>query len=554
MTKVQKQLQFETAPGKTGSRSSGLLVPVHSETWAFALSSGYLGGVCRDDQVKDVQTRFATNLLAFRNAVPKWALQEGEAGDRVVLRVARADTVAERGSAAIIKGPLRVSCIESACFATKADAANFKATYSVLPDVAADLVEMEVGGYEISEESIDLGGLETAPPASSQERKILDFLGGAAAGFLVLLQRAKFDDAVKKCLSSGAKGFEDLAQSFLIALDPSSEALDVEAWRATASSIWERFGNRGFDRSEFLADIASRLERSGVDGKSWISGCQGIIDGARELPAMSGGKNVGRRAALSFIMSHEAESSLSLSDSMGVGSEVEALAIFASHAFAGLMGLGAEYKRPKELLDGVLTIAEGLKAGRSLDVSFGDTRLQPDLSASSSVSVDGQILFTRTFSTSPVLRLLAACARESGLLLEPNLTGKRAQLVSGEGELPRITIEFDTLALADTADVELTVPLVKLSAKPTSAHLKLLLQAIRTDFLLIGLRPEQDGDAIHAAVRLQLSNLSGATLRASVDRLTEAWRAAGGKPAKSSHSKGKRKAPAKKTSGSSVDA
>ena len=67
-----------------------LLVPIHADSWALALASGYLGGTLKSDPAEDVQSLGKGAIIAFCEKVPNWALQEGESGTRVLLVIEEA--------------------------------------------------------------------------------------------------------------------------------------------------------------------------------------------------------------------------------------------------------------------------------------------------------------------------------------------------------------------------------------------------------------------------------------------------------------------------------
>ena len=128
------------APMSEKGRHSSILIPLHADSWALALASGYIGNSIKADPAEDVQALGNGAIIGFFDNVPSWAIEVGESGPRVLLKVTSSKPSGESGELVFLGGPLRISSVQEAVFSSKEELDAFMASMGPFPDVAQDLV------------------------------------------------------------------------------------------------------------------------------------------------------------------------------------------------------------------------------------------------------------------------------------------------------------------------------------------------------------------------------------------------------------------------------
>src|SRR5690606_31631388 len=81
-------MELDLVPrGETNVVVWDFFVPMHADNLALALASGYIGGSLKDDAALDVQSGLGNSVLGFHEAVPDWAIFEGEPGPRALVQL-----------------------------------------------------------------------------------------------------------------------------------------------------------------------------------------------------------------------------------------------------------------------------------------------------------------------------------------------------------------------------------------------------------------------------------------------------------------------------------
>jgi hypothetical protein len=528
MTPAANEFDFWGEPQPSRVENQEVLVPLHADNWALALGAGYVGGALKDDQAKDLQSHFGCNLAGFVGYVPSWAISEGEAGPRAVLRVRSANVNSEPGKLVIINGPLRVTEITAACFESQELVDNFQASYGLFPDIPASLVPTLVGGFEVREEARDVD-LGEEVGACAERREDLDFLGGWAAGVLAILRAGGHDEAIGRFLEQISSAPDLIGEASLRAFDPTADDLDVAIWRTAVQGLRKRFRNRGFDRQEFLSEIRAAIEGLGQKGMAWADGCRKVINAEIDIPELDDNAKLGRRATLALILAHEPEAIANLSHSLGVGPKVAALVTQAVYAFTGLSRLDASNKCPANQLNGLLALAEAMESGNSVQLECRPGKVGADFSRTIHVSIAGNEVFERLVQPPPYLLMLKARALEAGYKVEVDQDLGKLLIQRRQGRNPAIIIEDESGPVPGQPVVNLVLPLAKLGARPTTASLKSYLEVAWHHATAIGLRSDKDGETVCALASLPLATLDQAELEFHVERLISVWEALGGK-------------------------
>jgi hypothetical protein len=504
---------------------------MHSDNWALALASGYIGGPAKNDAAADFQTGAGGNVRGFIDAVSRRALEAGEAGPRVVIAFpARSCGVELAPDHAFCRAPLRVTHARNAFFRSPDELLNFKASYGAFSDVPIELVPMEIADVPVTDADVSVQSDTERDLEIRRKRVRLDQMGGWAGAAVRLMHEATFDTALAKHFTTLATGGISMASSALLAFDPGAAEVDVEVWASTVSTLLENSGNQGFDRAAMLDRIGSGLSKTD-ESEAWIQGCRRIFNTEVDVPKLDDSRNIGRRAALGLMLAHKPSAVDELEESFGAGPCVRALISLAASAFTGLARLDREYKTGRSQLDGILEIAECLEEGRRLDVKFDGPRLEQDLSMITVISVNGQRVLERSSEPLPHLLMLKARAQEAGFTVRVDeQVGLVIQEKQGKG--PMIQVQEDPDSLPEQPVARLAVELGQLKSRPTTDMLRRYLAAAWNNSCAIGLC-ERDGQSmICGFASLPLATLDRDEFLHHVRRLSGLAETLGDKPRK----------------------
>lgn len=530
LEKREPELDLESE-GVGKAATYKLLVPVHADNFALALAAGYVGGSLKVDAAEDLQSHVNDSLTGFVDEVPAWAISEGEPGDRVILAFARTGVDAPRaGSIEMLDGPSRVTSLEAAYFRDEAAIANFSASYDAFPDVPAGLVRLS-SNWPVRDAGDRPADFHRRTGDASRRRE-LDFLGGFAAGIVELLAEGAFDGPLWQFLGNPGRGAAENARNLLLSMEPNSASVDIAIWTATIDALWARFGNRGFDRREFLADLGQRLADVGPEAESWLRGCRKIIDAEIDLPELPDGDKAGRRAALVVILSHEPSGLESLEDDLEAGPRVRALVTAAVYAFAGLSRIDRKLKSPAARMDAVLETGERLASGEPVPVALETTGTGPDLARQQVIEVGGYKAVERRLEPPAYLVMLKARIQEAGYKVELDKHSGMLAIRAGGSRGGLIFVEDCPRSESGNPVVNLVLPISKLGARPTTASLKGLLAAAWENATTVALRNTREAEEVVAVASLPLATLDRDELNFHVERLLRVSACLGGKGSK----------------------
>ncbi|WP_426692903.1 hypothetical protein ACMC5O_002347 [Sphingomonas sediminicola] len=533
MTDDTRSLELDLEPrGDRRDSAWEALVPLHADNFALALASGYVGGSLKEDAAKDFQSPAGEGLLGFNDSVPTWALSEGEPGDRVIVAIPREGPPPEHGQPAVFPGPVRVTNIKWVGFRDDGSLANFVASYDAFPDVATSLVE-KVVKWPVTDEPERPGKFNIESPLANPRRTDLDFFGGFGAGVVSLLAGSQFDDALRRFLQDPGNGIAENARSLLHALEPRSSSLDSSIWSAAVEALRKRFGKKGFDRREFLADIEASVISLGAEAESWVRGCQKVIDAEIDIPSLADNEKIGRRAALAIILSHEPSGLDDLEENLEAGSMVCALVTAAVHAFAGLSRADEALKTPAARMDAVLEIGERLLAGKAVEVKVETSRIAGDLTRHQLVTIAGNKALEKAVEPPAYMVMLKARIQEAGYKVELDEASGRIGIRSGKAKGEFITVEDCPSSAPANPVVNLVTPVMVLGARPSVAVLKKMMSGAWEHATTVALREVDGKEEVVAMASLPLATLDRDELNFHVERLLQVSADLGGKPKKS---------------------
>jgi hypothetical protein len=495
------------------------LVPMHVDNLALALASGYIGGSLKEDAARDVQSGMDDALLSFTGQVPGWAISEGEGGHRAILSVAVPDGFPDgERDAYVLPGPIRITSVAGACFRDEASLANFMASFEDFPDVATGLVKMSVS-WPVARDDLASRPEGLTPPAHASQRVELDFNCGLAAGLLELIEAGGLDEGLFQFLADPGEGLPGMARHLLLALEPGSTALDQAIWIATMETLRSRFGKRGFDRQDFLADVVGRLGEAGQEAASWAAGCRKVFNAEVDVPGLGDGEKAGRRAALAIMLSPEPSGLPGLEENLGAGPRVRALVTLAVRAFEGLSRTPSALKSPGERMDAILAAGERLLAGKPTRVHARTTGITGDLTRTQVIEVEGKAALERTLEPPPYMLMLKARIQEAGYKVELDQESTAMVIRAGGGKGALIAVEERQGTPPGNPVVNLVVPLGRLGARPQVASLKRFLSAAWEHATTVAVRGEVGDEEVVGVASLPLATLDRDELNFHVERL-----------------------------------
>ncbi|MCG6560457.1 hypothetical protein MB818_19780 [Ruegeria sp. 1NDH52C] len=522
MTDNTRELEFDLETNSEGKIARWeFLVPIHADNFALALASGYVGGSLKADAARDLQAHVGNNLLGFSCEVPAWAIAEGEPGDRVLLSFERTGKeVPDAGCLEMLDGPSRITKLQSVYFKDEASLANFNASYDAFPDVPVNVVELSTNWpvREVDERPRDL---QEMPVDRTEQRCDLDFFGGFAAGVVQLLADNTLDEAIYKFLREPGTGVTENGRNLLLALEPGSSQADVGIWTATIGALRSRFGKRGFDRREFIADVEERSAGHGPEVDSWVRGCQKVIDAEIDIPSLTDGEKIGRRAALAVILSHDPAGLEELENNLGAGPRVRALVTAAVYAFAGLSRIDGKLKSPASRMDAVLEIGERVLAGDPVHVEIETSRTGSDLTRHQTIKVAGNMVLERLVEPPAYMVMLKARIQEAGYKVEVKSDSGQIGIRPSSTRGEFIVVEDCSQSTMQDPIVNLVLPIARLGARPTVASLKKLMSAAWVNATTVALRQVGEAEEVVAMASLPLATLDRDELNFHVERLLQ---------------------------------
>ncbi len=533
MTKERPEfgLNLEPIAGHVASFDE-ILVPMHADNFALALASGYIGGSLKNDAAQDVQSSLGTAVVGFKSIVPEWAITAGESGDRVILSITRElnDNLRD-GIPEIINGPLRITSISSVYFKDDLSLANFSASYDAFPDVLTELIDKKIN-WPVGGETERSNLLDLVPVRSGTMLADLDFFGGLAVGVIDLLAGGEFDGSLCEFLNSPSSGVEGNAHSLLLAMEPKSSNLDLAIWAAAFETLRSRFGKKGFDRRDFLADMECRLSSLRSEAEPWVRGCQKIIDAEIDIPSLADNEKLGRRAALAIILSHEPMGLGDLEENLDAGAKVRGLVSLAVHAFAGLSRAPAQLKGPKPRMAAILEIGERLLSGESTVVEFETKAIASDLTRHQAVKIAGEIALERKAEPPAHMVMLKARIQEAGYKVELDPISGRIGIRAGYGKGPFIIVEECRRSTSENPVVNLVLPVATMPTRPSVAFLRTFMIAAWEFGTTVALRNNDRVEEVIGMASLPLATLDRDELNFHVERLLLVSEALGGKKRK----------------------
>ncbi|GLO76502.1 hypothetical protein MACH18_35820 [Phaeobacter italicus] len=523
MTDNQRELELVTQPQYEGKISSWeLLVPIHTDNFALALAAGYVGGSLKGDAAHDLQAFAGNGLLGFNEEIPSWAILEGEAGDRVLLSFARTgEEPPALASMELLEGPTRITELKAAYFKDEASLENFKASYDAFPDVPVDLVQLATK-WPVCEAAERPTNLQEEMVTRTECRSELDFFCGFAAGLISLFSENTFDKAICEFLNEPGKGVARNGRNLLIAFEPRSSQVDIAIWTATVEALRSRFGKRGFDRREFLADVEGRLVDHGPEAASWVRGCRKVIDAEIDVPSLADSENIGRRAAIGVILSHEPSGLEALEKGLEAGPRIRALVTVAVYAFAGLSRIDRSLKSPGPRMEAVLEVGERVSTAASVQVEISTFRTGNDLTRYQAIKVADNMVLERQVEPPAYMAMLIARIKEAGYKVELDDASGQIGIRTGSTNGELIFVEICTQSTPENPIVNLVLPITTLGRRPTVASLKKFMAVAWESSTTVALRELDEAEELVAMATLLLSTLDRDELSFNVERLLRA--------------------------------
>ncbi|WLA74068.1 hypothetical protein QIH77_02185 [Bradyrhizobium diazoefficiens] len=445
----------------------------------------------------DIQKLAGGSILAFRGeTVPVWAINYGEDGPRVVLEVEANDggTVGSAGFV-LLPGVIRATRVTRVRFMDEEQQHNFFASYSLFPEVPVSLIPHTIGGISI-DGSVDKVPEIGGDPIDSTARNSLEYYAGWAAGLFEQLRAGKHETAIREHLRQPGNSPATLASSFLQLLNPSASALDVAVWGATIEALSKQAPAHGFDRSEVLQEVAVRLRDQGAadpeSAETWISTCKKVIAAAIDPPPLDDDEHIGQRAALAALLSPDARSAASLTETLGAGPIVQTLAMVAARAFDGLSRLDSRQKDTIACLDAILAVAEAIASGAGVDALIAHQRITETERARDISLTDGKERSVTGPESRSYEPLLYALASEVGVELQIDPDRRKVYFVPSTGKSLRIFLEEDPASTQDAPVVRFLIPLGIIGGRSGNKLQAYLLAAWKTG-CAVGLRDTEEG-------------------------------------------------------------
>lgn len=505
-------MTVEKITTETGIESVFAVVPC--EQLARALASGFLGGERSGGVGLPNAAATATGIPCFIDRVPRWALDAvvGDVPAILSINVSGCRVEDSKNGSYLLPGIVGMDRVDKVIFQDRGQLDNFRATYTLFPDIPGDLLPLEVDTKSVDEARSEPQGEDDLTGFLGQSVNLRDI--DAACGFSALLFDELFegglDEEITRFLQSnllsqvGSLSWSSIAAAALEGISPTASPADLAVWKSVVTAITGHIGERGFDRRSVLEEARNLVPTAAFDDEvgKWFQVANDVLGARRDPPPFDDHGSIGRRAALALLILHDYEGLAGLE----MGRRVGALVRLFVGAFTGLSRLPAKYKNDRSRLSAILSLGERLARGAGGQLEFSTKKFSEDLGYSDEVALDGVALIERKTDASPHRMMLRARALEAGLKIAPDDKSGRLRIISGKQDETKIFIEDDPVSLKSHPVVRFWTPIRKLTARSPSFAKKRELLELSWEFGCAIGSAEVDGQMTLCAYVVLLMN------------------------------------------------
>lgn len=412
-----------------GEEPNFLYLPMHADNWAYFLSTGYIGGAYLENLSSDFQNNTGSLISGFKEFPPRWALDIGDVGTRVVVELDIDNTTLELNENFYVYDELLdITRAKQVYFATEDELNNFHASYNLFNDVPNNLIPSSVKSFPQEDEIDNKKLFQRVSNKNFQElREQKDLFGGWVIELLDCFEEQSENLILTHLLnpeivSNTKKSVDNLILSILRAAQVEQHYVDEIIWKTTISTILEKKSDRGFDKLQLLKEIEDKLQEN-TDFKNeienWISSCRKIITAEQELRGYKDEEGkLGRITALYAVIAHQAEDVKNLIINKSIGHKVSVLLRLVAGAFDGLSRsenkIKTDLKKIKILIDFSERIQKGIKTEIIKDDIFLSKNLEYQLQ---NYNYNGSTVFQKKISLPTYIQQLKFCAEKSNIKL-----------------------------------------------------------------------------------------------------------------------------------------
>ena len=406
-----------------------LYLPMHADNWAYFLSTGYIGGAYFENLSSDFQNNNDSLISGFKSFPPMWAVNIGDVGIKVVVEINIENIALElKENFYVCNELLDITRAKQVYFSTEDELKNFHASYNFFNDVPNNLIQSSVKSFPEGDTDYKKELFERVKNKKFEElREQKDLFCGWAIELLDCFEDHSEDLILNHLLnpitiSSTNENINNLVLSVLRAAQVKKNDVDEIIWETTISTILAKKSARGFDNSELINEIETKLQEN-TDFKNeienWISSCRKIISAEQELRGFKDEEGkLGRITALYAIIAHQVEDVKNLIKNKSLGPKVSTLLRLVAGAFDGISRSENRRKTDLKKLKILIDLSERIQKGIKTEITLDNISLSKSLDYQiQNYNFNGYVIFQKKISLPTYIQQLKYCAEKSNIKL-----------------------------------------------------------------------------------------------------------------------------------------
>jgi len=420
--KMDKQIDFF-------QYENSLYLPMHSDNWAYFLSSGYIGGAYFENLSNDFQNNTGFLISGFKKFPPSWALIMGDIGAKVVVEIDVTDIKIETHNGYYVaKELIKLTKAKKVYFSSNDELKNFNASYNLFNDVPNNIITTSVISFPKDEKSNDNENFKRIKNNDFEELRIQkDLFCGWTSELLDCLEQGNEKTILShllkpRVIANQNEPIKNVIISILHAAQGNNYEIDELIWEITAGSVLDKRSFRGFDKFDLIKEIEEKLSANNninEEIKKWLTTCKKVISAEQNLESYNDEKGkLGRLASLYLIMAHKIDDVNNLITNKSLGPEVGTMLKLVAGAFDGFSRSETERKKDLNKLAILLELSECIQNGVSSEIQPTNIELNHDLSYQiQNYKHKKDIIFKKKLPLPTYIQQLKFCAQKSKIKL-----------------------------------------------------------------------------------------------------------------------------------------
>ena len=408
---------------------NSLYLPMHSDNWAYFLSTGYIGGAYFENLSSDFQNNTGHLLAGFKSFPPLWSINMGDLGIKVVVEIDTNEiTILQDEDFYICNDFIQLNKAKHVYFNSDDEFNNFHASYNLFNDVPNKIITSSVKLFPQEDVAYNEEFFKRQKINKFEElRTQKDLFCGWTVELLDCLENGSEEIILQHLLkpsviSQPNKPVNNLILSLLQAAQGNNNHLDEFIWEVTISSILEKKSVRGFDSQELINEIEGKLldkNNFKKDIETWLTLCRKIISAEQDLGAYKDEKGkLGRITALYAIMAYKVEDVNNLITNKSLGPKVSTLLRLVAGAFDGISRSEHQRKSDISQFKMLLDLSERIQNNLKTEITLDKVNISKSLDyQKQNYKFNDDVIFQKKITLPSYIQQLKYCAQKFNINL-----------------------------------------------------------------------------------------------------------------------------------------